>query len=77
MSVTPISKVLSPLSSASQFSPGRFFAVAEIKATIAFILLNYDIKLDGGATKAPPGKWFAGQYMPDDKARLLFKSRSK
>lgn len=57
--------------------PGRFFAVAEMKAMMAYVLLNYDIKLDGGATEAPPGKWFAGQYIPDDKARLLFRARSK
>ncbi|KAH6912153.1 cytochrome P450 [Coprinopsis sp. MPI-PUGE-AT-0042] len=56
--------------------PGRFFAVSEIKALVGHILLNYDIKLPGGKTEAPPGKWFAGQYRPDDTAHLLFRERS-
>jgi hypothetical protein len=51
--------------------------VSEIKALVAYVLLNYDIKLPGGKTEAPPGKWFAGQYRPDDKAHLLFRERSK
>ena len=29
------------------YSPGRFFAVNELKVMMAYILLHYDIKFDG------------------------------
>ncbi|TFK17810.1 cytochrome P450 [Coprinopsis marcescibilis] len=55
--------------------PGRFFAVSEIKAILAHILVNYDLKLPNDATTPPPGNWFAGAYSPDSKATVLFKKR--
>jgi hypothetical protein len=56
-------------------SPGRFFAVNEIKAMVAHILLNYDIKLPGDAKVVPPGRWFAGNRIPDPKAEMMFRKR--
>lgn len=56
-------------------SPGRFFAVNEVKAAVSHILLNYDIKLPGDATKVLPGIWFAGSRSPDPKAQILFRKR--
>ncbi|KAJ3570644.1 hypothetical protein NP233_g4261 [Leucocoprinus birnbaumii] len=43
--------------------PGRFFAVAEIKAIVARILLNYDIKLTDEAAGRPKDTWFAVSSM--------------
>lgn len=34
-------------------SPGRFFAVTEVKTVLARILLNYDIKLSDEKTREP------------------------
>ena len=56
-------------------SPGRFFAVNEIKAMAAHILLNYDIKLPGDAKVVPLGRWFAGNRIPDPKAEMMFRKR--
>lgn len=56
-------------------SPGRFFAVNEVKAMMAHILLNYDIKLPGDAKVVPPGRWFAGNRVPDPKAEMMFRKR--
>ncbi|KAJ3571229.1 hypothetical protein NP233_g3894 [Leucocoprinus birnbaumii] len=37
--------------------PGRFFAAHELKATVAYILLNYDIGLEGN--RRPDNQWIA------------------
>lgn len=56
-------------------SPGRFFAVNEVKAMMAHIILNYDIKLPGDSREAPKGVWFAGSRSPHTSAEILFKKR--
>ncbi|KAF6749712.1 cytochrome P450 [Ephemerocybe angulata] len=40
--------------------PGRFFAVNEVKAILAYIITTYDLKLEGDAAEAPVGSWSAG-----------------
>lgn len=55
--------------------PGRFFAVNEVKAMMAHIILNYDIKLPGDSREAPKGVWFAGSRSPHTSAEILFKKR--
>ncbi|TFK68396.1 cytochrome P450 [Pluteus cervinus] len=54
--------------------PGRFFAVNEMKAMLAYILLNYDIKLEEGKGRPEP-MWFGGNSIPDRKAHVLFRKR--
>jgi hypothetical protein len=56
-------------------SPGRFFAVNEVKAMIAHILLNYDIKLPGDSKEVPAGKYFAASRSPAPGAEVLFRKR--
>ena len=56
------------------FSPGRFFAVNEMKALLTYILLNYDIKL--GQPDFPPMMWVEGVSSTEHKAvQVLFKKR--
>lgn len=56
-------------------SPGRFFAVNELKAILAHILVTYDIKLPGDSTEVPKGRWFGGNNTPDRSAQVLFRKR--
>ncbi|KAF9440668.1 cytochrome P450, partial [Macrolepiota fuliginosa MF-IS2] len=56
--------------------PGRFFAVAEMKAIVARILLNYDIKLTDEEAGRPKDVWFTGLFItPTIKARISLKKR--
>lgn len=55
------------------YSPGRFFAVAELKVLLAYIICNYDFKIDGG--ERPPSKFFSYSCSPDFSAELLFRVR--
>ncbi|KAF6749691.1 cytochrome P450 [Ephemerocybe angulata] len=55
--------------------PGRFFAVNEVKAMLAHIVINYDIKLPGGSREIPRGSWFAGSRAPHSTAEILFRKR--
>ena len=55
-------------------SPGRFFAVNEIKAILAHILLNYDIKIANGGGR-PENIWFGRYCLPNTKAEVLFRKR--
>ena len=60
-------------------SPGRFFAVNEIKCMMGHILLNYDIKwsnrdfLEGGY--APPINTFRFSTLPDENATIMVRRR--
>ncbi len=56
-------------------SPGRFFAVNEIKAILAHILVTYDIKLEEGK-RAPPGFHINGACIPG-KANGMFRKRQR
>ncbi|KAF9266722.1 cytochrome P450 [Marasmius fiardii PR-910] len=52
---------------------GRFFAVNELKALVAYILLTYDIKAEneGGAEM----KWYSVAAVQDNNAKFLFRKR--
>ncbi|KAF8325934.1 cytochrome P450, partial [Amanita rubescens] len=52
--------------------PGRFFAANEIKAMLAYILLNYDVKManDRGL---PAEWWFGSNSSPDPTAEVMFR----
>ncbi|KAK1231303.1 hypothetical protein PQX77_005583 [Marasmius sp. AFHP31] len=54
--------------------PGRFFAVNEIKALIAHVVMTYDVKLKD-TDVFPPEMYFAGFVSPNPKAKLLFRKR--
>jgi cytochrome P450 len=55
-------------------SPGRFFAVSELKLMLAFVLLKYDIKSHNGKR---PANWEIGiRTLPNMSAEVLFKIRS-
>ena len=56
------------------FSPGRFFAANELKAMLAFIVLNYDLKL-GGDGKRPPNLYFAQSVIPALDGQVMFRKR--
>jgi hypothetical protein len=56
-------------------SPGRFFAVNEVKGLFAHILATYDIKFEEG--KGVPSEIFiAGERLPG-KANVMFRKRQK
>ena len=54
-------------------SPGRFFAVNEVKVLLAFVLLKYDIKFKDGIR--PADTCFMGQPVPHTTAEVLFRRR--
>ncbi|KAI1105355.1 cytochrome P450 monooxygenase [Jackrogersella minutella] len=54
--------------------PGRFFASAEIKVILAYLLRHYDIKLKPGQQK-PRQQHFGLAILPDPEAEVLFKAR--
>lgn len=55
--------------------PGRFFAGQQIKATLAFIIRDFDIKLQDGVNERP-ANWVYGLHaVPDPKVKILFKRR--
>ncbi len=56
-------------------SPGRFFAVNEVKALIAHIVVTYDIKFEDGKG-VPREHCIAGIRFPGD-ANVMLRSRQK
>ncbi len=59
----------------SSISPGRFFAVNEVKALLAHILVTYDIKLEDG--KQVPSFLRIGTMRIPGKADVMFRKRQK
>ncbi|KAF5326363.1 hypothetical protein D9611_001062 [Ephemerocybe angulata] len=55
--------------------PGRFFAVNEVKAVLAYIITTYDLKLQGDAAEAPVGSWSAGNRGPSITGQILLRKR--
>ncbi|KAF9067171.1 cytochrome P450, partial [Rhodocollybia butyracea] len=55
--------------------PGRFFAVNEIKALIAHILLSYDIKFEDNKG-VPPPSWNGVSFSPNRSAEVMFRKRA-
>ncbi|KAM5543009.1 hypothetical protein V8D89_003393 [Ganoderma adspersum] len=56
--------------------PGRFFAANELKAMLAYIVVNYDLKIAGadGAPR-PPNVYFANTVLPNQKGQVMFRKR--
>ncbi|GIZ40463.1 hypothetical protein CKM354_000379900 [Cercospora kikuchii] len=55
--------------------PGRFFASAEIKIVLAYILRHYDVTLQPGQEK-PKQQHFGLAILPDPEAEVVFKART-
>lgn len=55
-------------------SPGRFFAANELKAMLAHLVLNYDVKLENEGVR-PPNFWFISSCSPNLTAEVLFRKR--
>ncbi|KAF9068182.1 cytochrome P450 [Rhodocollybia butyracea] len=56
--------------------PGRFFAVNEIKALIAHVLLTYDVKFEDDKG-VPPPVWNGAAYSPNRSAEVMFRKRAE
>ncbi|KAH6912145.1 cytochrome P450 [Coprinopsis sp. MPI-PUGE-AT-0042] len=57
--------------------PGRFFAVNEVKAMLAYLLMNYDFRLADGAKDTPSPHWNGGGRSPNAFAKMEFRKRQK
>jgi hypothetical protein len=55
------------------FSPGRFFAVTEMKLVLMHLVMNYDVKLLPGT--APRPLIMGTAIIPDPKLPVLFRKR--
>jgi hypothetical protein len=55
-------------------SPGRFFAVNELKWMFAYTLLNFDVKTKDG--KRPPNFELSAAILPNMKAEILYRRRT-
>lgn len=56
------------------YSPGRFFAANELKAMMAHIVLNYDVKFENEGVR-PPNVGISLTVVPDPTATVLFRKR--
>ncbi|KAI0640078.1 cytochrome P450 [Trametes polyzona] len=54
--------------------PGRFFAANELKAMLAYLVLNYDIKLPGDG-KRPANLYWGPTVVASPTAQVLFRKR--
>ncbi|KAI0329481.1 cytochrome P450 [Cubamyces sp. BRFM 1775] len=54
--------------------PGRFFAANELKAMLAYLVLNFDMKLEGDA-KRPENVYWGPTVVPSPTAHVLFRKR--
>ena len=55
-------------------SPGRFFAANELKAMLAFMVVNYDLKLAGDGAR-PANVFFGSSVVPAPSGQLMFRKR--
>ena len=56
-------------------SPGRFFAVNEVKAFLAHVVVTYDIKFEEG--KQAPREFHVGSMRIPREANVMFRTRQK
>jgi len=55
--------------------PGRFFAATMLKAMFSHFLLNYEVKPERDGVKPPNELYLGAYFMPNTKAKLLFRKR--
>lgn len=53
--------------------PGRFFAANELKAMLAHVVSEYDVRLEEATY---PRNFFVGAALVPGKARVMFRKRS-
>jgi len=56
-------------------SPGRFFAVNELKAFVAHVLLTYDVKAEKEGGSKAKMFWFGPVAAQDNSVKYLFRKR--
>lgn len=56
-------------------SPGRAFAIWEIKALFAYMVTTYDLKFEEG--KSSPSTIFMGELRAPGDTNILFRERKK
>ncbi|KAE9393370.1 cytochrome P450 [Gymnopus androsaceus JB14] len=54
--------------------PGRFFAVNELKALLAHVLVTYDLKFENGG-EYPPDEWRGAGVSPSRSTMVMFRKR--
>ncbi|KAI0084548.1 cytochrome P450 [Irpex rosettiformis] len=54
--------------------PGRFFAVAELKAVLAWLVLHYDLKMENEGVFPEPS-YYQARCPPSSSAKALFRKR--
>ncbi|KAK1223670.1 hypothetical protein PQX77_013461 [Marasmius sp. AFHP31] len=54
--------------------PGRFFASTEMKVFMAYLILNYDLKMPRDGVR-PRDEWLGPMSSPSTRARVLFRRR--
>jgi len=54
--------------------PGRFFAVNELKALLAHVLLTYDVAFENNGGR-PADRWYGPSVVPDPAVSVLFRKR--
>jgi len=54
--------------------PGRFFAANELKAMLAYVVMNYDVKFEHEGVR-PQNVWFGVMISPDPTGRVMLKKR--
>ena len=54
--------------------PGRFFAVNELKAMMAYVVMNYDVKAEVEGVR-PENVYFGTRLIPSPTAKVLFRKR--
>lgn len=55
-------------------SPGRFFAANELKAMLAYIVINYDLKMAGNGER-PKNIYWAHSVLPSPSGEVSFRMR--
>lgn len=56
------------------FSPGRIFAVTELKLMLAHVFLNNDVKLENGGPHLA-NMFIESSVVPDRNGRIMFRKR--
>jgi hypothetical protein len=62
--------------STSFCSPGRFFAVNELKALMGHVLINYEVKFARESKGCPAPVWFSAFVAPDESVELMLRKRT-
>lgn len=55
-------------------SPGRFWAANEIKTMFAYLILNFDLKMEHD-DEYPEPEWFGRAVVPNRKANVMLRKR--